>query len=168
MPGDAVSERAGKGPEQGLEAGWELFQHDADVGVRGWGPTAAEAFAQAALALTAVITEPERVRPREAVPVRAQSPELELLLVDYLNALIYEMATRHLLFARHRVRILPEPTAPEEAPAEGYRLEGEAEGEPVDRERHRPAVEPKGATYTELAVRREASGRWVAQCVVDV
>ena len=30
------------------KARWEHFPHDADVGVRGWGTTAAEAFEQAA------------------------------------------------------------------------------------------------------------------------
>jgi Archease protein family (MTH1598/TM1083)/tRNA-splicing ligase RtcB len=37
------------------KAGWEHFPHDADVGVRGWGTSAAQAFEQAAYALTAVI-----------------------------------------------------------------------------------------------------------------
>jgi SHS2 domain-containing protein len=41
-------------------------------------------------------------------------------------------------------------------------------GEPVDVARHTPAVEVKGATLTELAVRQEADGTWVAQCVLDV
>lgn len=40
-------------------------------------------------------------------------------------------------------------------------------GERVDPARHRPAVEVKGATYTELKVAREGE-LWVAQCVVDV
>jgi tRNA nucleotidyltransferase (CCA-adding enzyme) len=35
-------------------------------------------------------------------------------------------------------------------------------------ERHQPAVEVKGATYTALKVARDEQGRWVAQCVVDV
>ena len=42
---------------------WEHFEHDADVGVRGWGHTRAEAFEQAAVAMTAAITDPELVRP---------------------------------------------------------------------------------------------------------
>jgi len=41
-------------------------------------------------------------------------------------------------------------------------------GEPIDVERHRPTVEIKGATFTELAVRRNSDGFWLAQCVVDV
>ena len=48
---------------------WELFSHPADIGIRGLGPTREEAFAQAAMALTAVITDPEKVEPREAVEI---------------------------------------------------------------------------------------------------
>ena len=134
---------------------WEHFEHGADIGVRGLGRTPAEAFEQAALALTAVLTDPERVAAREAVAVRCEAPDLELLLVDWLNALIYEMATRRMLFGRFAVRI------------EDGRLEATAHGEPVDPARHAPAVEVKGATYTALAVRRRDDGSWVAQCVVD-
>jgi len=47
-------------------------------------------------------------------------------------------------------------------------LQATAWGEPIEVARHQPAVEVKGATYTELAVKRDEEGRWVAQCVVDV
>jgi len=50
----------------------------------------------------------------------------------------------------------------------GHALEARAWGEPIDRERHKPAVEVKGATYTALSVARRDDGTWVAQCVVDV
>ncbi len=133
----------------------ELFAHDADVGVRGFGATLAEAFEGAALALTAVITDPARVRPLQAVEIACDAPDPELLLVDWLNALIYEMDTRRMLFGRYRVAI------------EGNRLQALALGEPVDPARHRPAVEVKGATFTELKVERREDG-WMAQCVVDV
>ncbi len=43
--------------------GWEHFPHGADIGVRGFGATREEAFEQAALALTAVVTDPALVRP---------------------------------------------------------------------------------------------------------
>jgi tRNA nucleotidyltransferase (CCA-adding enzyme) len=78
-----------------------------------------------------------------------------MLLVDWLNALIYEMATRKWLFARFSVRI------------EGNRLHGQAWGEPLDIARHQPAVEIKGATYTSLRVAQE-DRVWIAQTVVDV
>lgn len=79
---------------------WEHFAHDADTGVRGIGASREETFEQAAVALTAVITDPLSLRAQEQVEVSAEAPDDELLLVDWLNALVYEMATRRLLFGR--------------------------------------------------------------------
>ncbi len=135
---------------------WEHFSHVADMGVRGLGHTLAQAFEQAALALTAIVCDPQQVRPETPVPIRVSAPEEALLLNEWLNALIYEMATRRMLFARFQVRI------------EGERLEATAWGEAVARDRHHPAVEPKGATLTELKVYRSQDGVWIAQCVIDV
>jgi len=134
---------------------WEHFPHAADIGVRGRGATLAEAFEQAALALTAVITDPAGVAAREPVEIECEAPDEELLLVDWLNALVYEMSTRKMLFGRYEVTI------------EERMLRGRAWGEPTDRARHAPAVEVKGATCTALRVARE-DGRWLAQTVVDV
>ena len=78
---------------------WEHFPHDADVGVRGWGATPAEAFEQAACALMAVVTQAE-VDPKIAVRLKCEAPDLELLFVEWLNAIIYEMAVRNMLFGR--------------------------------------------------------------------
>lgn len=76
------------------EPGWEHFSHGADIGVRGVGATKAEAFEQAALALTAVIADPGLVAPLEAIAVECAAPDDELLFADWLNALIYEMGRR--------------------------------------------------------------------------
>jgi tRNA nucleotidyltransferase (CCA-adding enzyme) len=137
-------------------AHWEHYAHGADIGVRGVGPTQAAAFEQAALALTAVVADPASVAPRDVVPVTCEAPDDELLLADFLNALIYEMATQNMLFGRFRVTI------------ENGRLTADAWGEPTDVARHHPEVEVKGATYTTLFVGRDAQGRWIAQTVVDV
>jgi protein archease len=136
-------------------AGWELFPHGADVGVRGWGATPAEAFEQAAQALTAVITESE-VQPLLTIELECVAPDLELLFVEWLNAVIYEMAVRDMLFRRFLVKI------------DGVRLAATLWGESVDVERHAPACEPKGATYTALKVFEDSDSRWSAACVVDV
>jgi tRNA nucleotidyltransferase (CCA-adding enzyme) len=135
---------------------WEHFEHEADVGVRGIGATPAQAFEQAALAMTAVITDPAGVLPRERVEIACENADRELLLTQWLNALVYEMATRRLLFSRFAVAL------------DDGKLTAVAEGEAVEVVRHHPAVEVKGATLTELKVAREADGAWVAQCVVDV
>jgi SHS2 domain-containing protein len=125
------------------------------MGVRGFGATMAEAFEQAALAMTAVVADLATVQPREAVAVECEAPDEELLFADWLNSLVYEMATRKMLFSRFTVRL------------DGTRLSGQAWGERADVARHHPAVEIKGATYTALRVARDDSG-WVAQTVVDV
>ncbi|HEY7671657.1 MAG TPA: archease [Gammaproteobacteria bacterium] len=135
---------------------WEHFPHDADVGVRGIGRTRPAAFVQAALAMTAAVTDPTSIEPREVVDIRCAAPDDELLLVDWLNALVYEMATRGMLFSRFDVEI------------GAGTLQGRAWGEKVDVQKHRPAVEVKGATYTSLRVALERDGMWTAQCVVDV
>jgi SHS2 domain-containing protein len=135
---------------------WAHFHHEADVGVRGTGESPAAAFEQAALAMSAVITDPATVRCRQWVEVTCEAPDLELLLVDWLNALVYEMATRHMLFGRFQVQL------------SDTRLRGAACGEALDPARHHPAVEVKGATYTALAVREDGPGVWRAECVIDV
>ena len=140
----------------GNTAGWEHFSHGSDIGVRGFGASVEEAFEQAAVALTAVVADVSSVEEGQTVEVRCDAPDLELLFVSWLNAIIYEMAVRTMLFRGFRVVM------------SGWSLTGTLVGEKVDPERHRVAVEAKGATVTELRVEREPDGRWLAQCVVDV
>ncbi len=135
---------------------WEHFEHQADVGVRGLGRSRDEAFEQVALALTAVVVPPDAIALRESVRVTCTDDDDELLLLDWLSAVIYQMSVRNLVFGRFAVRI------------EGGRLDGELWGEGVDVERHQPRVEVKAATATALQVGPRPDGTWVAQCVVDV
>jgi len=88
---------------------WEHFAHEADIGIRGVGPSK-----EAALALTAVMADPRSVAPKQPVHIACRGPEDDLLLVDWLNALIFDMATRRILFGRFEVRPAagqPEATA---------------------------------------------------------
>lgn len=137
-------------------ARWELLPHGADISVCGIGGSKAEAFEQAGVALTAVVTDPKTVAAKNSVEISCTAPDDELLLVEWLNALIYEMATRKMLFSRF------------EAMISDHTLQGTAWGEAIDHDRHDLAVEVKGATCTELKVGRDAFGEWRAQCVVDV
>jgi SHS2 domain-containing protein len=128
----------------------------ADLGVRGIGASKARAFEAAALALTAALAEPSAVATTTPVAIKVSAPDDELLLVDWLNALIYEMAVSKMLFARFHVEI------------EGDSLKATAWGEPMDAARHHLGVEVKGATLTELKVAEDPPGHWIAQCVIDV
>jgi len=126
------------------------------MGVRGIGNSKEEAFEQAAIAMSAVITDPAKISAVERVEIACAAPDDELLLVDWLNALVYEMATRKLLFGRFEVQV------------KDHVLTARAWGEPMDSAKHHMAVEIKGATYTALRVAQESNGEWVAQCVIDV
>jgi len=145
----------GLSAETGKRERWEHFEHGADIGVRGIAATKSGAFEQAALALTAVATDPRCVAAQQSVEIRCEAPDDELLLAHWLNAVASEMAVRHMLFGRYRVKL------------EGHRLVGVASGETTSIERHQPAVEIKGATCTALRV-EPCDGGWLAQTVVDV
>lgn len=156
MPEWTIGTILGTGrPGMTSTASFGTFEHDADIGVRGRGATLAEAFASVGRALTSVVTDPASVREVLAVEVSAEAADPEVLLFDWLNALVFEMATRRVLFARYEVRV------------DGPSLSARAFGEPVEVARHHPAVEVKGATWTGLRVSREGDS-WVAECVVDV
>jgi len=137
------------------KGGWEFFPHDADIGIRGWGRTQAEAFEQAGHALTAIVTN-AKIESKLSIKVGCEAANIELLFVEWLNCVIYEMAVRSMVFARFAVRI------------QDGRLQATLWGEPIDVDRHAPACEPKGATYTSLNVTKTANGLWSAACIVDV
>ncbi len=135
---------------------WEHFEHEADIGIRGIAPTLEQAFEQAAIAMTAVVTDTNLVADTTAVAISCTAPDTELLLFSWINELVYEMAVHGLLFKRYQVAI------------NNCKLSATAFGAAVDRQKHQPAVEIKGATFTELHVYQQSDGTWVAQCVVDV
>jgi SHS2 domain-containing protein len=135
---------------------WEHFSHGSDIGIRGIGSSPEEAFEQAGAALTAVVADVSTIRAQQEIEVRCEAPDMELLFVSWLNAIIYEMAVRKMLFVTFRVSL------------SGCTLTGTLAGEKVDAERHGIAVEPKGATVTALKVSCGPDGQWLAQCVIDV
>lgn len=134
---------------------YETFEHEADIGVRGCGKSLEDAFANAALAMYSVMVDIDSVEPKEGKNVLVSASDHELLLVEWLNALLSLSDVERMVFSKFDVRI------------EGTSLAGTAWGEPLDRKRHETNVEVKGATYHMLSVKRQ-DNRFVAQCVVDV
>lgn len=135
---------------------WQHYSHPADMGIRGIGSTIHEAFEQAALALTALISDLETIEPREEIEIRLEDNDIELLFVSWLNTLLYEMAIRQMLFSKFAIEI------------KGNKLTAKILGEQMDLKKHSPALEVKAATYAEVKVTQEKQGNWIAQCIVDV
>ena len=134
---------------------YEIFEHEADIGIRGIGSTIEEACGNAALAMYSVMVRIDAVKAQEKRTVTVSAPDVELLLVEWLNALLSLSDIERMVFSQFEVKIV------------GTTLAGIAWGETLDRIRHQPVVEVKGATYHMLRVDKVAD-RYLAQCVVDV
>lgn len=141
--------------EGDVDRGWAHFPHGSDIGIEGRGLSLARAFEQAALGLTAAVTG-AKIKLDTTLEVTCEAPDRERLLVAWLDSIIYEMATRNMLFGQFQVHL------------SNGRLQAKLWGESIDPMRHEPACEPKGATYTELKVLEDDNGVWSARCVVDV
>jgi SHS2 domain-containing protein len=145
-----------RGAERGyVSVFYETFEHEADIGIRGFGNSLEQAFENAAVALYSVMVNIGKIALTEKRVIVVSAPDRELLLVEWLNALLAISDIERLVFSKFEVKI------------EDTSLTGIAWGEPLDRVRHEAHVEVKGATYHMLSVKKE-HGRYWAQCVVDV
>jgi SHS2 domain-containing protein len=134
----------------------ETFEHTADLGLRIRAPTLKSVFEEAGEALfAAVIEDLEAVEHRRCHAVQIENDERELLLFDWLNNLLYQFDTHHLLFSRFEVHIT------------GNRVTATAWGEPLDRTRHLLSHEVKAITYHGLRVEQQPDG-WLAEVIVDI
>ncbi|MCS6903300.1 MAG: archease [Candidatus Bipolaricaulota bacterium] len=139
--------------------GYEYFEVTAEVGIRAWGKTLEESFAEAARALFELMVDTSRVRPQRAVSIELSAESLEVLLADWLNRLILERDRMGCVFSEFRMMIGLQ--------AQGATLTGEALGEPLDRARHDPRIDVKAVTYHHLRVRHQPDGVQV-ECVLDI
>ncbi len=153
------------GHNQGrLTLGFETFEHVADIGIRGFGQTVEDAFANAARAMFALMVEDlSSVRPDQSLDIHAESMDLEGLLVSWLNELLAQWGINGLVFSEFSPKIT------QKAGSEGKRwiVTATIRGEPFSPRRHGRGIEVKGATFSELHVGLK-DGTWIAQCVVDV
>ena len=106
--------------------------------------------------LTPLMINPKHIPPKQNISVSAQAPDIELLFVDWLSSIIYQSDTRKMLFSSFKVSI------------DGLSLNAQISGSLISSCISIPAVEVKGVTYAELAVKQNQNGLWVAQCVLDV
>ena len=137
-------------------AGWEHFEVEADVGVRAWGATRAQALAQATLGVFALIVMPAEVEPRERREVRAQADGAEALLVAWIDECLYVHDIEGFVVHDVELSVCTDTLA-----------HGVLHGKPLDPARHRVGTVVKGATYhgLEVAVR---NGVHEVKIIVDV
>jgi SHS2 domain-containing protein len=130
-----------------------------DLAFEARGETLEALFAAAAEALlAATLANPEDVAEREREPVRLAEPDRELLLLRFLNELVFLRDARGLLLRAGPLRIAGDGEA---------RLEGELVGERIERGRHQLEADVKAATAHGLCIERAGDG-WRASVTLDV
>ncbi len=134
--------------------GFELIEHTADIGVVAAGNTLAEAFANAACGLFSVITDVSKVRESESRDVEVKAADIESLLFNWMNELVYLFDVYHLLFCRFVVTELTDGL-----------LKATCYGEKYDPAVHELKLGVKSATFHMLEVDR-AENR--VQVILDI
>ena len=135
---------------------FHLIDHKADVGVEATGRTFAEALEWTSRGMFSIITGPGTVRPRECATVSVTSDDVEALVVDWLNELLYMYESDGFLVAEVDLAF----------DSEAVSVTGTCIGERVDPQRRTPGTAVKAATYHQLEV--SANGEWRIRVVLDV
>ena len=125
---------------------FEVFEHTADVGIRGWGSDLPELFAAMGRGLFAVIADPDSVHTNLRHPLHLESDSLEDLLHEWLDELNAFHQIHGELYGAFTVNIT------------GNRLEAMVEGEAIDHDRHGLRVEVKAVTWHDLRIEKTADG----------
>jgi SHS2 domain-containing protein len=138
------------------EEAFEVLEHPADVGFRAFGQTLAELFENSALALLSIRAELDGVNAREEYAVEADATDLEALLVNWLNEILYLLDARAIALRRVRVDAI-----------EDTHVRSAGMGEPFDSSWHRLRVIVKAVTWHQLKIVHTNEG-WVAEVFLDV
>jgi len=133
---------------------FEFIEHTSDIGLKACGGTLAEAFANAALGMFSLMAELENVGERESRQVEVNADDIEGLLFEWLNSLLYYFDVEMLLFKRFDI-----------IEFEDTHLTATCYGEPYDSSRHTLKMGVKSATYHQLEVDREKN---CVQVIFDV
>jgi len=124
-----------------MEKEFEIIDHTADVGIRAYGASMNQAFANAAKALFSLITELDDVDEVLHRDIELVAPDQESLLVEWLNELIYIFDAENIIFKRFDITQL-----------NSTRLKARGYGEKVDSSKHKLKIGVKAATYHMLKV----------------
>jgi len=123
---------------------FELIEHTADIGLVAYGHDLAEAFANAAYGMFSIMADLGRVQEKESRQVELKEEDMETLLFEWLNYLLYVFDVEMLLLKRFDIERF-----------DGSGLKATCHGEKCDPSRHRMKTGVKSATYHMMKVDRE-------------
>ncbi len=123
---------------------YELIDHTADIGIKAYGDDLSEAFAHAAKGMFDIITDSSQIESKGEYQIELSSDDLEQLLVDWLDELLYLQGAENLVFGEFRVSV------DEEKPE----ISATVLGEEFDTDKHKIGMEIKAVTYHMLEVHK--------------
>lgn len=136
--------------------GFEILSHTADTGFRAFGETLEELFVHAAGALIEIALDPAAAEACEPRQLAASGSDLDELLVNWLNEVLYLLDGERFVPARFETLRLEEGA-----------VISRVLGEPRDDARHPPRIVVKAATFHQLRI-GEHNGRWEAEVYLDI
>jgi SHS2 domain-containing protein len=139
-----------------MNAGYELVDHTADIGVRAWGHTREEVFELAAEGMFSLICDPMTIDAKETLEVEAEAAQPDLLLAAWLNELLYRFEASSVVFETFEVTELTDT-----------RVQARVSGEPLDPRRHALCGGVKAATLHQLSLQPSDKG-WEGFVLLDV
>ena len=138
---------------------YEYLEHTGDIGIRAYGGTLEELFANAALGLLEAIADLSTVGTTKQTQIEVFAESQEELMVAWLDELNFRHEVEEIFFRQVEIREISE------AP---YKLVAVAYGEPVDFTKHVIYTEIKSITYHQLIVKQLPDDRWMAQVIFDL
>ncbi|KXA89088.1 hypothetical protein AKJ62_03830 [candidate division MSBL1 archaeon SCGC-AAA259D14] len=139
---------------------FEWVDHTADVGFRAYGHDIEEAFENAALALTEIITDADKVRAEKDISIEIEAEDLEALLFDWLGYFLYLFDAKNLIMSKFEISEISSKN-------DEFKLEAKAWGEEFDRERHGYGTEVKAITYHMMEINCSPE-QCSVQVIVDI
>jgi SHS2 domain-containing protein len=138
-----------------MEKEFEVLEHTADVGIRSFGPDLKAVFANAAKGMFSLITDLDKVEESLSRNVEVRGTDRDILLVEWLNELVYLFDVNHVLFRRFEIYHLS-----------NTQLKARCYGEKVDRSKHDLKVAIKAATLHMLEIKVDDG--YIAQVLFDI
>jgi len=131
-----------------MEKHFRFLEHTADAYIEAYGTTLEEAFENAALAMTDVMTEVEKVEPQEEETFIVEASDEFALLYSWLEELLLEFELNSKLYSRFEISEIEKISG-------GFRLRAKAWGEDYDSEKHPSKVGIKSATYHQMEIMKK-------------
>ena len=137
---------------------YRFLEHTADAKFQAYGKSLEEAYKNAAYAMVSLMWDREKIERKIQKTVKAEGTDLEQLLVNFLEEILYLLDSQmFLLHAVDKIQI--------QRIAEGYVLEGLFLGDECGKD-HQPYGDVKAVTYNEMEI--HTNNRFMVQVVVDV